>query len=205
MKMGKTEASVLSSLTLAALIASGVNPYDRLTWALETLPVMIGLPLLLLTHRGYPLTPLVVRLLFVHGLILMLGGHHTYARVPAGFWVQDAFDLARNHYDRLGHLAQGFIPAMLAREILLRQTRLQPGGWLFLLTTSVVLAFSACYEFVEWSAALALGGDADAFLATQGDVWDTQWDMFLALIGALAAQLLLARLHDRQLARRSIY
>jgi putative membrane protein len=199
MKMGKTEASVLSVLTLAALFASGVNPYDRLTWVLETLPVMIALPLLLLTHPRFPLSPLVVRLLFVHGLILMLGGHYTYARVPVGFWVQDAFDLARNHYDRLGHLAQGFIPAMLAREILLKQTPLRPGGWLFLLTTSVILAFSACYEFMEWGAALAIGADADAFLATQGDVWDTQWDMFLALIGAMTAQLLLARAHDRQL------
>lgn len=199
MKMGKTEASVLSVLTLAALFASGVNPYDRLTWVLETLPVMIALPLLLLTHPRFPLSPLVVRLLFVHGLILMLGGHYTYARVPVGFWVQEAFDLARNHYDRLGHLAQGFIPAMLAREILLKQTPLRPGGWLFLLTTSVILAFSACYEFMEWGAALAIGADADAFLATQGDVWDTQWDMFLALIGAMTAQLLLARAHDRQL------
>lgn len=199
MKMGKTEASVLSVLTLAALFASGVNPYDRLTWVLETLPVMIALPLLLLTHPRFPLSPLVVRLLFVHGLILMLGGHYTYARVPVGFWVQEAFDLARNHYDRLGHLAQGFIPAMLAREILLKQTPLRPGGWLFLLTTSVILAFSACYEFMEWWAALAIGADADAFLATQGDVWDTQWDMFLALIGAMTAQLLLARAHDRQL------
>ena len=199
MKMGKTEASVLSVLTLAALFASGVNPYDRLTWVLETLPVMIALPLLLLTHPRFPLSPLVVRLLFVHGLILMLGGHYTYARVPVGFWVQEAFDLARNHYDRLGHLAQGFIPAMLAREILLKQTPLRPGGWLFLLTTSVILAFSACYEFMEWGAALAIGADADAFLATQGDVWDTQWDMFLALIGAMTAQLLLARMHDRQL------
>jgi putative membrane protein len=200
MKMGKTEASVLSVLTLAALFVSGVNPYDRLTWVLETAPVMMALPLLLLTHPRFPLSPLVVRLLFVHGLILMLGGHYTYARVPLGFWVQDAFDLARNHYDRLGHLAQGFIPAMLAREILLKQTPLRPGGWLFLLTTSVILAFSACYEFMEWGAALAIGADADAFLATQGDVWDTQWDMFLALIGAMAAQLLLARTHDRQLA-----
>ena len=200
MKMGKTEARVLVALTLAALTVSGINPYDRLTWWLETLPVMIGLPLLLLTHRRFPLTPLVARLLFVHGLILMLGGHYTYARVPVGFWAQVAFDLARNHYDRLGHLAQGFIPAMLAREILLRQTPLRPGGWLFLLTASVVLAFSACYEFVEWGSALALGGDADAFLATQGDVWDTQWDMFLALIGALTSQLLLARWHDRQMA-----
>jgi putative membrane protein len=199
--MGKTEARWLVALTLAALIASGVNPYDRLTWWLETLPVTIGLPLLMLTHRRFPLTPLVVRLLFVHGLILMLGGHYTYARVPAGFWAQEAFDLARNHYDRLGHLAQGFIPAMLTREILLRATPLRSGGWLFLLTSSVVLAFSACYEFVEWGTALALGGEADAFLATQGDVWDTQWDMFLALIGGVTAQLLLARLHNRQLAR----
>ncbi|MDQ1314934.1 MAG: hypothetical protein QG662_1043 [Pseudomonadota bacterium] len=204
MKMGKTEARVLAALTLAALIASGLNPSDRLTWWLETLPVMIGLPLLLLMHRRFPLTPLVVRLLFVHGLILMLGGHYTYARVPAGFWAQEAFDLARNHYDRLGHLAQGFIPAMLAREILLRNTPLQAGGWLFFLTASVVLAFSACYEFVEWGAALALGGEADAFLATQGDVWDTQWDMFLALVGGVTSQLLLTRLHDRQLAQRFI-
>ena len=200
MKMGRVEARVLVGLTLAALLASGIAPYDRLTWWLETAPVMIGLPLLLLTHHRFPLTPLVVRLLFVHGLILMLGGHYTYARVPLGFWAQDAFDLARNHYDRLGHLAQGFIPAMLAREILLKQTPLQPGGWLFLLTTSVILAFSACYEFIEWWAALAIGADADAFLATQGDVWDTQWDMFLALVGAMIAQLLLARMHDRQLA-----
>lgn len=201
MTMGRVEARVLAGLTLAALIASGVNPHDRLTWVLETLPVMVGLPLLLATHRRFPLTPLVVRLLFVHGLILMLGGHYTYARVPLGFWVQDAFDLARNHYDRLGHLAQGFVPAMLAREILLKRTPLRPGGWLFLLTTSVILAFSACYEFIEWGAALAIGADANAFLATQGDVWDTQWDMFLALVGAIAAQLLLARTHDRQLGR----
>lgn len=204
MKMGRIEASVLAGLTLAALVASGIDPHDRLTWVLETVPVMIALPLLLLTHQRFPLSPLVVRLLFVHGLILMLGGHYTYARVPAGFWLQDAFELARNHYDRLGHLAQGFVPAMLAREILLRKTPLRPGGWLFLLTTSVILAFSACYEFIEWWAALAIGADADAFLATQGDVWDTQWDMFLALIGAVTAQLVLARTHDRQLARLSV-
>lgn len=195
------ENSLLVALTLMALTVSGTAPYDRLTWWMETLPVMLGLPLLFATRRAFPLTPLVYRLLFVHGLILMLGGHYTYARVPVGFWVQDAFELARNHYDRLGHLAQGFIPAMLTREILLRQTPLKPGGWLFFLTTCVVLAFSACYEFTEWGVALAMGGDADAFLATQGDVWDTQWDMFLALIGALAAQLLLSRRHDRALGR----
>lgn len=193
------ENSLLVALALTALVASGVAPYDRLTWWMETLPVMLGLPLLIASRRRFPLTPLVYRLLFVHGLILMLGGHYTYSRVPVGFWVQDAFDFARNHYDRLGHLAQGFIPAMLTREILLRQTPLKPGGWLFFLTACVVLAFSACYEFTEWGVALAMGGDADAFLATQGDVWDTQWDMFLALIGALTAQVLLSRRHDRAL------
>jgi putative membrane protein len=190
----------LAFLTLAALAISGIHPYDRLTWVMETLPVMIGLPLLIATHRRFPLTPLAYRLLFVHALILMVGGHYTYARVPLGFWVQDAFGLARNHYDRLGHLAQGFIPAIVAREILLRQTPLRPGPWLFFLVSCVVLAISAFYEFIEWWAALLLGGEAEAFLATQGDVWDTQWDMFLAWVGGLAAQLTLARIHDRQVA-----
>ena len=195
------EKPAMAVLAVLALVVSGRDPFDCLTWVLETLPVMVGLPLLIATRRRFPLTPLVYRLLFVHGLILMLGGAYSYARVPLGFWVQDAFDLARNHYDRLGHLAQGFIPAMLAREILLRATPLRPGGWLFFLVCCVALALSASYEFIEWGAALAMGADADAFLATQGDVWDTQWDMLLALLGALAAQLLLSRLHDRQLAR----
>ncbi|MDP1644328.1 MAG: DUF2238 domain-containing protein [Thiobacillus sp.] len=195
------EKTVLASLTLLALVASGMHPFDRLTWFLETSPVMLGLPLLMATRRRFPLTPLVYRLLFIHGLILMLGGAYTYARVPLGFWVQDAFELTRNHYDRLGHLAQGFIPAMLTREILIRTTPLRSGGWLFFLTTCVVLAFSASYEFIEWGTALLMGGEADAFLATQGDVWDTQWDMFLALLGALVAQSLLSHQHDRQLAR----
>ncbi len=200
-RLAGLERPALVGATLLALAASGVAPYDRLTWLLETFPVMLGLALLVSTRRRFPLTPLVYRLLFVHGLILMLGGHYTYARVPAGFWLQDAFDLARNHYDRLGHLAQGFVPALLVREILVRATPLRPGGWLFFLTTAVVLAVSACYEFLEWGVALAIGMEADAFLATQGDVWDTQWDMFLALLGALAAQLLLARSHDGQLRR----
>jgi len=195
------EKTALASLTLLALVASGVHPFDRLTWFLETSPVMLGLPLLMATRRRFPLTPLVYRLLFIHGLILILGGAYTYAKVPLGFWVQEAFDLARNHYDRLGHLAQGFIPALLTREILIRATPLRSGGWLFFLTTCVVLAFSASYEFIEWGAALVMGGEADAFLATQGDVWDTQWDMFLALIGALLAQMLLSGRHDRELAR----
>lgn len=199
--VARFETLALVGLSVLALVASGIQPYDRPTWVLETLPVMLGLPLLIATHRRFPLTPLVYRLLFVHGLILMLGGHYTYARVPAGFWLQEAFDLARNHYDRLGHLAQGFVPAMLTREILVRASPLRPGGWLFFLTAAVVLAISASYEFIEWGVALAMGMEADAFLATQGDVWDTQWDMFLALLGALAALVLLSRVHDRQLAR----
>lgn len=198
------ENPVLAGLTVLALAASGMAPFDRPTWFLETLPVMLGLPLLVATRRRFPLTPLLYRLLFIHGLILMLGGAYTYSRVPLGLWLQDALDLSRNHYDRLGHLAQGFIPSMFAREILLRATPLRPGGWLFFLVTCVALAVSASYEFVEWGVALAVGGEADAFLATQGDVWDTQWDMFMALLGALAAQVLLSRLQDRQLARRPV-
>jgi len=182
-------------------VVSGLRPYDRVTWVLEVFPIFIGVPILLATRRRFPLTPLLYVLIFVHALILMLGGHYTYARVPLGFWMQDLFDLGRNHYDRIGHFAQGFVPAILAREVLLRRTPLRRGGWLFFLVTSVCLAFSACYEFFEWWSAVLGGSAADAFLGTQGDVWDTQWDMFFALIGAIAAQLLLARLHDRQLAR----
>ena len=185
--------------TLAVLVWSGIGPYDRATWWLEVCPVMIGLPLLVLTRRPFPLTTLLYVLLFVHGLILMLGGHYTYARVPLGFWVQDLFDWQRNHYDRLGHLAQGFVPAILAREILLRTSPLRPGKWLFTIVVSICLAFSAFYELLEWGAAVIGGAASDDFLGTQGDVWDTQWDMFIALIGAIAAQLLLWRLHDRQL------
>lgn len=194
------EPLVLLALWVAALFASGLSPTDRLTWLMEVLPVMIAIPLLIVSHAHAPPTPLLVRWIFIHGLILILGGHYTYAQVPLGFWLQDLFDLSRNHYDRFGHLAQGFVPAILAREILLRATRLIPGLMLFYLVTSICLAFSAFYELIEWWAALAIGADADAFLATQGDVWDTQWDMFMALIGAVAAQLLLARPHDRALA-----
>ena len=137
----------------------------------------------------------------MHALILMLGGHYTYAKVPLGFWVQDAFGLARNHYDRLGHLAQGFVPAMLAREVLLRRSPLQRGKWLGFLVVCVCLALSATYELIEWLAAVLGGSAADAFLGTQGDVWDTQWDMFMALVGAFSALVLLSRVHDRELAR----
>jgi len=183
-----------------ALVVSGIRPYDRATWLMEVGPILIGVPILLATARRFPLTPLVYRLILLHALILILGGHYTYARVPPGFWVQDLLGLARNHYDRLGHVAQGFVPAMIARELLLRSTPLRPGKWLFVLVASVALAVSACYEFIEWWAALLGGEAATDFLGTQGDPWDTQWDMFLALIGALSAQLLLARRHTRELA-----
>ena len=163
--------------------------------------MLIAAPLLWFTWRSFRLTPLVYRLIFVHALILMLGGHYTYAHVPLGFWLQDLFDFARNPYDRIGHFAQGFIPAMIAREILLRRSPLRPGKWLFFIVSCICLAISAVYEFIEWWAALILGQGAQEFLGTQGDPWDTQWDMFLALVGAVTAQLLLSRVHDRQLAR----
>jgi len=187
-------------LVLAVMAWSGWQPKDVFTWFLEVAPVLIGMPLLIVTYRRFPLTPLVYALLAIHAIILMVGGHYTYAEMPLFNWLRDAFELSRNHYDRVGHVAQGFIPAIVAREILLRRSPLQPGKWLFFLVSCVCLAISACYEFVEWWVAIASGDEAVAFLATQGDVWDTQWDMFLALCGALAAQLLLARWHDRQLA-----
>jgi putative membrane protein len=194
------EPLVLLGLGAVALAISGYHPYDVATWWMEVFPIFLGVPVLLVTWRRFPLTPLAYRLIFVHALILMLGGHYTYARVPLGFWVQHALGLARNHYDRLGHLAQGFIPALLAREVFLRTTPLRRGGWLFFLVCCFALALSACYEFVEWWAAVLGGSAADAFLGTQGDPWDTQWDMFLALIGSILGQLLLARRQDRDLA-----
>ncbi len=191
----------LLALVAAITLWSGISPHDRLTWWLEVFPILVVVPLLVVTARRFPLTPLLYVLIAIHAAILAVGGHYTYARVPIGFWMQEVFDLARNHYDRIGHLAQGFVPAIAARELLLRTSPLRRGGWLFFLVFSVCLAISALYEFVEWAAALASEEASAAFLGTQGDVWDTQWDMFLAGLGALAAQLLLAKLHDRQLAR----
>ena len=192
----------LLAVVVIVLLWSGIEPYDRLTWILEVLPVLIALPLLAWTARSFPLTPLVYVLIALHAVILMYGGHYTYALTPFGDWMRDAFGFSRNHYDRIGHLMQGFGPALVARELLLRTSPLRPGKWLFTLVTLSILGVSACYEFTEWWAALAGGDSAGAFLGTQGDVWDTQWDMFLAGCGAMAAQLLLGPLHDRQLQAR---
>ncbi|RDH89148.1 MAG: DUF2238 domain-containing protein [endosymbiont of Seepiophila jonesi] len=195
------EPLVLGAGILLILFLSGLDPVaDRLTWLLETVPVMIGLVLLTITWQRFPLTPLLYRLLALHAVILMIGGYYTYAEVPLFNTLRDSLDLSRNHYDRIGHFAQGFIPAILAREILLRRSPLQPGRWLAFIAISICLAFSAFYELIEWWVALASGEAAEAFLGTQGDPWDTQTDMFLALIGAIMALLLLQRVHNRALA-----
>jgi putative membrane protein len=194
----------LFGVVALVFVWSGIEPYDRLTWVLEVLPVLIAMPLLAYTARRFPLTPLVYVLITVHAVILMYGGHYTYALTPFGEWMRDAFGFTRNHYDRIGHVMQGFGPAMVARELLLRTSPLRRGKWLFTLVTLSILGVSACYEFTEWWAALAGGDSAGAFLGTQGDVWDTQWDMFLCGCGAIVAQLLLARVHDRQLRAKGV-
>ena len=191
----------LLALVGLALAASALAPYDRATWWMEVAPVLIVAPVLLATHRRFPLTPLLQVLIAAHALVLIVGGAWTYARVPVGFWLQDVLALDRNPYDRIGHFMQGFVPAIAAREILLRQRVLRAGGWLFFVVICICLAISAAYELVEWGAAVALGQGAEAFLGTQGDPWDTQSDMAMALLGALAAQLALGRWHGRQLAR----
>ena len=186
--------------TLLVLLWSGINPRDRITWFFEVLPVILVLAILVPTAKSFPLSSLLYRLLFIHGLILMIGGHYTYSEVPVGYWFQETFDLSRNHYDRLGHFVQGFVPAILAREILLRKTPLVPGRWLTFLIIAVCLAFSAFYELIEWWTALLLGESADAVLGMQGDIWDSQWDMFLALVGACVSLATLSKVHDRSLA-----
>jgi len=197
----RNEPRLLVTAVGAGLVLSGIDPVaDRLTWTLETLPVMIGILLLVLTWRSFPLTPLLYRLLAIHAVILMIGGYYTYAEVPLFNWLRDSLELSRNHYDRVGHFVQGFVPAILAREVLIRRSPLTGGGWLFLVVTSICLAFSAFYELIEWWTALLNEEAAASFLGTQGDHWDTQWDMFLALTGAILSQLLLSRRHDRQLA-----
>ncbi|MEH6465988.1 MAG: DUF2238 domain-containing protein [Porticoccus sp.] len=211
------ELFVLLILLLAVMLWSWITPYDRAIWWLEAIPVIIALPVLWYTRESFPLTRISYYLIFIHATILVVGAHYTYARVPLGFWIQDWFDFSRNPYDRIGHIAQGFIPAILAREILWRKRVLnlnyhvsssghrdsssgnQGGGWLFFLVTCFCLAFSAFYELLEWWSAV-IGGDGSLeFLGTQGDVWDAQWDMMLALLGALTAQLLLGKWHHCQM------
>jgi putative membrane protein len=189
-----------SAALIALLAVSGWKPHDLPTWAMEVAPVAIVLVLLWATQRRFPLTPLLYALIFLHACVLMLGGHYSYARVPLGFGIQEVFGLARNPYDGIGHFMQGFVPAIAARELLLRHTGLQRGAWLFVVIVLACLGISALYELIEWGAALALGQGADEFLGTQGDPWDTQKDMALAGAGAVVAQALLARWHDRQLA-----
>jgi putative membrane protein len=193
------EPLVLLALVAVALVGSGIHPYDRLTWWMEIAPILIFFPVLVVTAGRFRFTPLAYRLIFVHALILIVGGHYTYARVPLGEWAKGALHFQRNNYDRLGHFAQGFAPAILAREVLLRRSPLQRGKWLFFLVTTVCLAVSAAFELVEWAAATLYGASANAYLATQGDPWDTQWDMFFALVGAVTAQLALRRPHDMEL------
>ena len=191
----------LAALVLAALGVSAIAPYDRPTWFLEVAPVLIALPLLAATRRRFPLSDLLLICIAVHCLILIAGGRWTYARVPLGDWLRQAWDLARNPYDRLGHFAQGFVPALVAREILLRRQVLRRPGFLPFLVVCICLAISATYELIEWAAAVLLGQGADEFLGTQGDPWDTQWDMAMALIGATTALVTCSRLQDRALAR----
>lgn len=195
-------AYTVLAFTLGIQVLLGWSPRaDRLTWALENFPVWIGMVLVATTWKRFPLSRLCLSLLALHALILAVGGHWTYARVPAGDWVRDAFGLARNPYDRLGHVFQGFAPAILVRELLLRTSPLGKSRWLPVLTFCVCLAFSAFYELIEWWTALLTGSGATDFLGTQGDPWDTQWDMFLCACGAIASLTLLSRVHDRSLAR----
>ena len=191
---------MLASILLLTLLAlSGVRPYDRTTWALEIFPIAVALPILWATYGRFPLTTLLYVCIFLHAIVLMLGGAYTYARVPLGFSIAELLDLSRNPYDKIGHFFQGFVPALVAREILIRGEYVRGRKMLSFIVVCVVLAISATYEFIEWGAALALGQGADEFLGTQGDPWDTQSDMFFALLGAVAALLLLSRVQDRQI------
>jgi putative membrane protein len=183
-----------------ALVWSLIRPHDYFTWLLEVFPALIGLGIILATYRRFPLTPLLLTLLCIHAIILMVGGHYTYAEVPFGFWMERAFGLVRNDYDRIGHFAQGFVPAIAAREILIRLDVVKKRGWLFYIVVSICLAISAAYELLEWRVAVASGSMSDSFLGTQGDPWDTQEDMATALVGSIIAQLTMSRWHDRQIA-----
>lgn len=196
--------ALLGGVVLTALAVSGIAPYDRPTWLMEVLPVLIAAPILAVTYRRFPLTTLLYVLVAVHALVLIGGGAYTYARVPFGHWMQDLLQLSRNPYDKIGHFMQGLVPALAAREILLRGGYVHGRRMATFLSICVAMAISAVYELLEWWAALAMGQGADEFLGTQGDVWDTQSDMFLALIGASVAMACLTGWHDRQIAARAV-
>ena len=198
MTISERPALILQLAALSAvLVWSGIHPRDTFTWFLEVLPALLGVGILVATYPRFRFSLLVYVLVSLHAVILMVGGHYTYAEMPAFNWLRDTFGLSRNHYDRVGHFAQGFVPAIIAREFLLRRSPLRRGKLLFFIVVSICLAASAAYEFIEWWVSLAVGSAADAFLGTQGDVWDTQWDMFMALVGAIIAMLSLSGIHDR--------
>ena len=201
MEQRDTLNATLAAIVIAALVVSGIAPYERLTWVMEVAPVLIALPLMIATRRSYPLTTLLTVLITAHALILIAGGAYTYARVPFGFWMQDVLGTVRNPYDKIGHFMQGFVPAMVAREILIRGAYVRGRKMTGFLCICIAMAISAVYELIEWGAALYLGQGADEFLGTQGDQWDTQSDMFMALIGSSTAMLLLSGWHDKLLAR----
>ena len=201
--MSRAEISRLHLFLLAAVCGifawSLIHPKDLFTWVLEVFPVLIAAPIVLLTYKRFRLTTLAYILISIHACILIIGGHYTYAEMPLFNWIRDAFGLARNHYDRLGHFAQGFVPVVLARELLIRKSVIKRGGWLTFILLCIAMAISASYELIEWAAAELTGTAATAFLGTQGDVWDTQWDMFMCLIGATVSIITMTRLHDRQM------
>ena len=200
MQAQRTLTLVIASMALVGLLAlSGARPFDRTTWLLEVFPVLIAVPVLWGTYRRFPLTTLVYVCIFAHAVVLMVGGAYTYARVPLGFYLSGLLHLSRNPYDKIGHFFQGFVPALVAREVLIRGQYVRGRRMLAFLVVCVVMAISATYELIEWATALALGQGADEFLGTQGDPWDTQSDMFFALIGSVTALLLLSRVHDRQI------
>ena len=200
LKTSNVPLTVLIVAWLVGLVWSGWAPHDRITWWMEVAPCFIALVLLWHTRDSFVLTNMVYWLILIHGLILIVGGSYTYARVPLGFWMQEWFGFTRNNYDKIGHFAQGFIPAMVARELLIRKFTITRRGLVAFLSIAICLAFSAFYELIEWWSALIMGQGAEEFLGTQGDIWDTQSDMFFALIGAICALLLLSRWHDRQMA-----
>ena len=191
-------AFLLLSL-IAVFVWSLIRPFHLFSWFSAVLPVVVGVPILVLSYNRFRFTNFTYLLMWIHTVILLVGGHYTYARMPLFNWIRDAFELSRNHYDRIGHFAQGFVPAIIAREILIRKSPVKTGKWLFFIVLSFCVALSASWELYEWLMALVTGTPADIFLATQGDVWDTQWDMFLALTGAVSSLIIFGRLHDKHL------